>query len=138
VTQADLYQVMRNHKLAVLGSLSHEGLPQSALIGIAVTPQLEVIFDTLNSSRKYRNLVTNNACSLVIGWDGEQTVQYEGTAEELKPPGLEAYRAIYFQAHPDGPSRLDWPGIAYFLIRPRWIRYSDFNETPALIGEFSF
>ena len=138
MTYADLHQFIRSNKLAVLGSVSLDGRPQTALVGIAVTPQLEIIFDTLNSSRKYRNLVSNSACSLVIGWNGEQTMQYEGTAEELKPPGWEPYRAVYFQAHPDGPMRMNWPGISYFLIRPRWIRYSDFSQSPVVVREFNF
>ena len=70
--------------------------------------------------------------------DGEQTVQYEGCAEELAPPELRAYQALYFEAWPDGPERINWPGLVYFVVRPTWVRYSDFKEDPPLIHEFSF
>ena len=140
VNEDNLYALIAGHRLGVLGSIGSGGEPQSALVGIAITPQLEIIFDTVQSSRKYPNLVARPSCSFVIGgWSGvEQTIQYEGEAEELKPPDLERYQQLYFKTWPDGPARMSWPGIVYFLVRPRWIRYSDFDLNPPLIREFSF
>ena len=140
MTEADLYAFMTTHRLGVLGTISNAGTPQSALVGIAITPQLEVVFDTVKSSRKYPNLIGRPACSFVIGgWAaGEQTAQYEGEAEELKSPELERYQEIYFKAWPDGPARMSWPGIVYFVVRPTWVRYSDFDQDPPLIREFTF
>lgn len=138
MTEADLYAFIGQCKLGVLGTIAEGNMPQSALVGIAVTPQLEIVFDTVKSSRKYRNLASHGACSFAIGWSGEQTVQYEGEAEELSGRELERCQKVYFQAWPDGPSRLSWPGIVYFVVRPRWIRYSDFDQNPPLIREFHF
>lgn len=135
--RSDLYSFLRQLKLGVLGSI-HEGAPQAALVGIAVTPQLEVIFDTLRSSRKYRNLCATPACSFVIGWSGEQTVQYEGEARELAPPELAGYQDIYFDAWPECRAHLTWLGITYFAVRPSWIRFSDFDQAPPAIVEFTF
>jgi pyridoxine/pyridoxamine 5'-phosphate oxidase len=140
MTESELYTFMAKQKLGVLATISQTASPESALVGIAITPQLEIVFDTVKSSRKYPNLITRPACSFVIGgWgSGEQTVQYEGRAEELKPPHLEHYLATYFRAWPDGPARMSWPGIVHFVVRPTWIRYSDFDQNPPLIREFSF
>jgi len=140
MTEADVYAFLAKCKFGVLGTIGHTGTPQSALMGIAVTQQLEIIFDTVKSSRKYPNLIARPACSFVIGgWGpGEQTVQYEGEAEELKSPELERYQETYFKAWPDGPARMSWPGIVYFVVRPTWIRYSDFDQNPPVIREFSF
>ncbi|HEY6967860.1 MAG TPA: pyridoxamine 5'-phosphate oxidase family protein [Candidatus Angelobacter sp.] len=138
MTEVDLYRFIAQNKLGVLGYTGEANKSQSALVGIAVTPQLEIVFDTVKSSRKYKNLMTRPACSFVFGWIGEQTLQYEGQAEELSGPILEHYQKIYFQAWPDGPARLSWPGIVYILVRPRWIRYSDFDQNPPLIQEFTF
>ena len=139
MTEADLYAFMEKCRLGVLGTIG-QSTPQSALVGIAVTDQLEIIFDTVKSSRKYPNLIARRACSFVIGgWGaGEQTVQYEGEAAELKSPELERYQTTYFGAWPDGPARMSWPGIVYFVVRPVWIRYSDFDQNPPLIHEFTF
>jgi hypothetical protein len=120
--------------LGVVSYLSTEGRPQSAVVGIAVTPELEVIFDTVSSSRKYSCLKTRAECSIVI-WSGEVTLQYEGIAEETVD---DRYKEAYFKKMPDGRDRLSWPGITYFVVRPKWIRYSDFVARPPVIEEFSF
>lgn len=137
MTEAELYAFIGRSSLGVLGSIC-DSCPQAALVGIAVTPQLEIIFDTLDSSRKYRNLTVEPACSFVIGWTGEQSVQFEGNAQLLREPELEPYREIYFRSWPDGRERMNWPGLVYFLVRPKWIRFSDFDQRPAFIQEFRF
>jgi hypothetical protein len=138
VTQQDLYRFVSKHKLGVLSTIAATNTPQSALVGIAVTPELEIIFDTLKTTRKYPNLAARPRCSFVVGWSGEQTVQYEGEADELRGQELNRCHEVYFRAWPDGPSRLSWPGIVYFVVKPRWIRYSDFDKNPPLIQEFTF
>jgi pyridoxine/pyridoxamine 5'-phosphate oxidase len=138
MTDRDLYEFIAARKLGVISSLSSSGSVQSALVGIAVTQDLEIIFDTVKTSRKYSNLINNPACALVVGWSGEQNVQYEGNASELNGIELQRCQATYFKAWPDGPSRMAWPGIVYFCVRPNWIRYSDFGANPPLIQEFRF
>ncbi len=131
--QAKLVEFIAACDLAVVSYLSAEGTPQSAVVGIAVTPELEIVFDTVASSRKYRSLKARGECSVVI-WSGEVTVQYEGIAEETMD---DRYREAYFKKMPDGRDRLSWPGITYFVVRPKWIRYSDFDARPCVIEEFS-
>jgi hypothetical protein len=140
MTKVDLFKFMTANKLGVLGTISRDGDPQSALVGIAVTSELEVIFDTLSSSRKYANLVANPTASFVIGLTDlpEITVQFEGRAFQPTGPELARYQHVYFAAYPDGPDRMNWPGIAYFVVQPKWIRYSDYDKQPPLIEEFSF
>ena len=138
MNNSDLYTFIARCKLAVLSTTAETGSPQSALVGIAVTPSIEIIFDTVKNSRKYPNLIARPSCSFVIGWAGEQTVQYEGEAVEPSGPELNRYQDIYFRTWPDGTSRVSWPGIAYFVIKPTWIRYSDFDQTPPVIQEFLF
>jgi hypothetical protein len=138
MTKAGVYEFMTAHKLGVLGYLSPRGEPRSALVGIAVTPELEIVFDTVSSSRKYGCLLSNPAASFVIGWAGEITVQFEGNAFQPEGADLVHYQEVYFAAWPDGPQRLSWPGIAYFVVRPRWIRHSDYDQRPPVIEEFTF
>jgi hypothetical protein len=132
-----LYSFMSRFRYGVVSSVSEDGLPQSALVGIATTSELEIIFDTVKTSRKYSNLIARPECSFVVGWDGEQTVQFEGIAVEPRGPDLKRYQNLYFAVWTDGPSRMTWPGIAYFVVRPRWIRYSDFEQIPPAITETS-
>lgn len=136
--EAELYTFITKFRLGVLGTVSDNNTPQSALVGFAVTPGLELIFDTVKNSRKYPNLTSRPSSSFVIGWSGEQTVQYEGEAQELRPPDLERYQKIYFEVWPECRAHLTWPGIVYFLVHPTWIRYSDFDQSPPFSREFTF
>jgi general stress protein 26 len=123
----ELYDFIGARKLAVISTTSSSGDPQSALVGVAVSPDLNIVFDTVKSSRKYANLKADPRISLVTGWDGEITVQYEGIAVEPEGDALDQAKSIYFKTWPDGVERQQWPGITWFLVTPRWIRYSDFN-----------
>jgi hypothetical protein len=138
MTKSDLHGFLSKQKLGVLSTTGGANAPQSALVGIAVTTELEIVFDTVKMSRKYPNLVARPQCSFVIGWAGEQTAQYEGLAEELRGADLKRCQEVYFRAWPDCLSHLSWPGIVYFVVRPTWIRYSDFDQNPPLIQEFQF
>jgi hypothetical protein len=138
MTKADIYQFIAKQKLGVLGTLSSGGSPQSALVGIAVTLELEIIFDTVKFSSKFQNLMSNSHCSFVVGWTDEITVQYEGEARQPEGVALARYQQAYFARWPECRSHLSWPGITYFVVRPRWIRYSDFDQNPVCIEEFTF
>lgn len=134
-----LLEFLRFHRLAVQASVSAESAPQAALIGFAVSDRFEIVFDTLESTRKARNLRHNAAIALVIGgWSGgdERTVQYEGVADEPRGEELERLKRVYYSAYPDGPGRLSWPGLVYVRVRPTWIRYSDYTRDPAQVVEF--
>lgn len=94
MTKVEVYEFIAQQKLGVLGSISPEGAPQSALVGFAVTPEFEIIFDTVTNSRKSRNLIANPQCSFVVGWSGEASVQYEGEARQ--PKGAESHATRMF------------------------------------------
>ena len=51
---------------------------------------------------------------------------------------LERLKEVYFAVLPDGRERQHWPGVIYIRVRPKWLRYSDFNHLPAEVVEFSF
>jgi uncharacterized pyridoxamine 5'-phosphate oxidase family protein len=135
MTETAYFDFLSARKLAVLGTVTPAGQPQGALVGYAVTSDLELVFDTLRDSRKYRNLISNPAVSLVAGWEAEETVQIDGVAEELSGTTLERYKKVYFRAWPDGVEREHLEGIAYFAVRPSWVRYSDFGRNPPFIHE---
>jgi pyridoxine/pyridoxamine 5'-phosphate oxidase len=136
--KAAIHSFMARSRYGVLCSISSDGTPQSALVGIAVSSELEIIFDTVKSSRKYPNLLRNSTCSFVVGWQGEQTVQFEGIAVEPQGEELRKYQEAHFAVWPECRAHLSWPGIAYFVVRPTWIRYSDFDHKPPLIDEITF
>jgi pyridoxine/pyridoxamine 5'-phosphate oxidase len=138
MTREELRHFVARHRLAVVATVAPSGAPEAAVVGFAVTDELELVFDTLDGSRKCQNLRRAPRVAVVIGWDEEQTVQYEGDADEPSGVELERVRARYFEAWPDGPTRLSWPGITYVRVRPRWIRYSDFRGPAPRISELTF
>jgi general stress protein 26 len=134
----EVFQFMNSQRLAVLATVGEQMRPEAALMGFAVTPELEIIFDTVKSSRKYPNLKKNPRVAWVIGCTTEVTVQYEGEAEELAGEELAKYKKTYFAAFPDGPSRESWPGITYFVVRPKWVRFCDYDPARRRIEEQEF
>ena len=139
MTRDALLQFMRSEKYAVQTSVSAAGSPQAAVVGIAVTDAFEIVFDTVASSRKAPNLRANPSIAFVIGGTGdgdEQTVQYEGIADEPSGEELDRLCAVYYAKFPDGRDRLAWPGLVYVRVKPTWIRYSNFGANPPEIVEF--
>jgi hypothetical protein len=140
ITTSGLLQFMRNHYYAIQASVASTGAPQAAVVGVVVTDDFEVVFDTLDSSRKFQNLRRNPAIAFVIGGvanGDEHTVQYEGVADVPSGAELERLKELYLTHFPDGRERQNWPGLVYVRAQPRWIRYSDFSRTPPEIIEFS-
>lgn len=126
-----LFDFIKKHKLGVVASVSGDCLPQAAVVGIAVTEDLELVCSSFITSRKYKNLKTNPNVAVVIGWEQDRTVQYEGVAEELDVDEGE-----------NDPLRTilaDIPSIAkyiprehkvFYKIKPKWIRFSDLSVEP--------
>jgi general stress protein 26 len=134
----EVFKFLDSEKLGVLATVGQDGTPEAALMGVVATPELELIFDTVKSSRKYPNLKNNPRVAFVIGCSAEVTVQYEGIAEELAGESLAKYKKIYFAKFTDGPLRESWPGITYFVARPKWVRYCDYNPATRQIEEKQF
>ena len=129
MTKEFLYNFIGQYNLAVISTLSNDNKPEAALVGFAVSPDLEIVFDTVTTSRQYKNILQNPSVAVVIGWDNETTVQYEGVATELSGDSAAYYKEIYFEVYKDGRERAEtWPHIVHFKITPKWIRYSNFNE----------
>ncbi len=81
---------IKKHTICVLSTVTPDNQPEAAVIEFAETKNFELIFDTFNTYRKYQNLKKNPSVAVVIGWDENITVQYEGWAEELSGAELEA------------------------------------------------
>ena len=96
--KTELFAYLRGQCLGVLGTLSRDNEPQGALVGYAVTSDLEILFDTVRTSRKYGNMIANPRVSFTVGntvgKGDERTVQYEGIAEELAGESLARFQEL--------------------------------------------
>jgi len=137
MTKQDVLAFAQQHSLAVVATVTADNKPEAAVIGIAISDQWEIIFDTIEHTRKAVNLRTNLSVALVVGWD-QKTLQLEGHAEVLSGKELQRCKEIYFSVFPDGHEREKWPGIMYVRVRPQWMRYSDFTGATENIVEYKF
>jgi general stress protein 26 len=139
MTAAVVLQYLQSHRYAVVSTVSRTGYPQAAMVGIAVNDEFEIVFDSLESTRKVLNIRLNPKVSLVAGgWTtgDERTVQCEGLADFPRGSKLDALCDVYYRCFPEGKQRISWQGLVYVRVRPTWLRYSDFNLSPADIREF--
>ncbi len=132
-TRQDLHAYLRNNHHAVVASIDSEGGPSAALVGVAVSESLELVFDTLSATRKHPNLMHDPRAALVWSGPGEQTVQMDGHGRLLDPdvPADLALREVYLTTFPDGQARLKWEGLVHWIIRPLWARHVMYDH-----GEF--
>jgi hypothetical protein len=138
MTRAELYDFFCRHPLAVLSTASLSGEPESALMRVLVTQNLELFFDTRMETRKYRNFLANPACSFVIGCEGPASVQFEGLLAAAAGEELARLKEMYFAAAPQAREREFRTDLAWLIARPKWIRYSDYSQLPPLVEEFTF
>ena len=137
----ELLAFLLRHRYAVVATVSRAGLPDAALVHIAVTPQFELVFDTLGTTRKALNLHDNARVALVVGgWTpgDERTAQIDGIADFPQGAELERLQSAYFATYPDGRERLSWEGLLHVRVRPVHLRYTDFTLTPPRLVEHDF
>ena len=131
-------EFVKRHRLATLSTVASNNKPEAAAIEFGENGNFELIFDCLETSRKYKNLLTNRSVAFVIGWDEDITVQYEGETRELRDEELVKYKEEYFGKNPRARKWEHVPGIKYFKVVPKWVRYSNVSKHPWEIHEISF
>ena len=131
-----LLRFLEGARYGVVASVDAAGDAQAAVVGFALTDRLELVFDTLGSTRKAENLRKRGRAAVVFT-RGSATAQIEGDVDEPAGDALERVRAAYYEAFPDGRERASWPGITWFRVRPTWIRTSSFASDPPAVVELS-
>jgi uncharacterized protein YhbP (UPF0306 family) len=131
----EIYDFMNSYKLCVISTINEDGLPNAAIVGFGQTKDLQILFGTDNSSRKYRNLKLNSQVAFTIGGETSETIQLEGRARELSPDELDIVSKNYWQKNPHAEIHHKNPGERYFIVEPNWIRYTDLRQDPWDITE---
>lgn len=134
--KAQLVDFIRKHRLGVIATIGPQGQPQGALVNIAVLPDLSLVFETTNETRKSDNIGRDPRVALAIGWDGQETLQYEGLAEIPDGRRLEMARDAFIAAFPLKAPDAHWPGNNYYLVTPCWLRFSSYYR-PRFVEEYS-
>ena len=123
-------QFAKARKLAIISTVSSEGVPESAMVLYHIDDEFNFFFVTRSDSRKVRNLSTNKNISVVIGTDlGPSTLQMSGTAEIIPQDEQKTFienlskdttlGALYY-----GPF-LEIVGINFTLykVKMNWVRW---------------
>lgn len=136
-TTQDIYEFISSKQLMTISSVGADGSPQAAVVGFGQTEDLRLVFGTSNQSRKFANISANPEVAVVIGWDGPQTVQYEGTAREATPEEAKELTELYYEKVPMAQSRQDAPDQTYIVIDPTWVRFTNIAAQPWEVDEVS-
>jgi pyridoxine/pyridoxamine 5'-phosphate oxidase len=139
MNKENILNFFKTRKHAVIATSGENGQPEAALIGFGETDNLEIIFGTYKTSRKYKNLKKNNKATFVIGWDQDNiTVQYEGVARELGADEIDRYVSVYHKKLPSAAAFRHHPDQSFWIVTPTWIRYSDLSGDEEQIQEVTF
>ena len=128
LTRKRALEFLRQCALGTVATVGEDGTPEAALVNLAVTDDLEVIFETIQTTQKCINLRRNPRAAVVASL-GEETLQYQGIADEPDAFALKPLLEVYFAAQPAALRHRGWPGLTWFRVKPRWIRLSRYGDT---------
>lgn len=136
--QKQVLDFLRARKHGVLSTASPGGKPESAAIEFGTTDQLELIFDTYTTYRKYTNLMQNSRISFVV-FEKDATVQYDGIAAELADAEeAEKLKELFFKQVPEAKKFDAMLDTRFFKVSPTWIRYRDYRISKEPLFELTF
>jgi general stress protein 26 len=124
---------VRREGRGVVATVTPEGYPEAALVGLGSLVDGTLIFNSNREARKIRNLARNDRVAVVVGVAGEVTVQFEGIATITRDEERDAYGREYDRQFP-GSRALD-PDFAVVVVRPSWLRVYDTATVPVSISE---
>ncbi len=123
---------LAENKLMILGYLhfvNKQAFPRSSLVAYA-EDGLELIFQTMTIGRKYNDLQFCGRVSVVIS-SGLKTMQYEGNAQMIADVDW-AQRVMLLKNGPCDRRFIFDPRARWFLIRPWWVKLSDYTREPII------
>jgi general stress protein 26 len=131
--------VLQRSQFGVISTNTGGKSPESAVVAISETEDLDIIFGSFNTARKNKNIRENSFVSVVVGWDMEhkKTVQIEGEAFITTGEEREMLENIHCAKNKGSSKYRGDSKQEYFRIKPFWIRYSDFSVHPQEVWEVS-
>ncbi len=130
-TQQKILDFLNQHDDCVMATTNEQGQAEAAVVGYSANSQLELTVGTSKKTRKYQNILHEPHVAIVVGFNGEITVQYEGFARELGGEELRERQRLHFEKIPSVEHFKNDPDQVYFSISPTWVRYTDYTQEPA-------
>jgi len=138
-TQAEVAAFLNTQPLGVLSTLNEAGAPSAALVGFSQNDSLELIIGTTDTSRKAKNMAHDGRVAFTASdADKKYTVQFEGIATMLAMDEFDKRAEAHFAKLPYSASLRHNPGQCYFLLTPKWVRFTDCSSYPWAVTELTF
>lgn len=133
-TTSLILDLLHSQMLGVVSTVNDAGSPESALVAFAETPELEIIFGTFNDTRKFRNIQEHSTISFVVGGDNK-SIQIEGRAHIADGSESQQCADILVSKNPRAARFVTEPRERFVLLRPTWIRFTNFGTKPETVFE---
>ncbi|WP_353113885.1 pyridoxamine 5'-phosphate oxidase family protein [Microbacterium sp.] len=130
---ASLAAFVRAEGRGVVATVSPDGAPEAALVGLTARDDGTLIFDSPETFRKIANLRADDRVAVVIGTGGDVSVQVEGTALVVEGEERVALAAEYETRFPGSRALTD--GFAVVAVRPAWVRVYDASSPAPEVAE---
>ena len=131
-------EFLDTQETCVLSTVSSEGWPMSATVGFSHDSEFAILIGTDNTTRKYKNLISNSKVSIVVGVTSPKTVQIQGVAKEVNADDIANRLELHFNKVPFAKTFLNNPGQRYFIIKPTWLRMTDYSQKPSIFETEEF
>lgn len=119
--------LIKKSRTCVISTVTQDNRPEAATVGISHDQKFIFFFGTSNKTRKYQNLQSNSKAAFVVGFDGPETVQVEGTVREVTNAEAEPRVKLHIEKIPQAQKFADDPNQRWFELTPTWLRYTNFT-----------
>lgn len=130
---AEIAAYVREEGLAVVATVTPDGEPEAALVGITALDDCTLIFNVVPWARKLANLALSGRAAVVVGTTAPVSVQFEGAAVITSGTEAAHYAAEFERLMPGSKSRYE--GYEVVVVRPEWLRVYDVSHRPPLVVE---
>ena len=131
--RAEIAAYVREEGRAVVATVTPDGAPEAALVGITALDDGTLIFNVVPWARKLANLRASWHAAVVVGTSAHVSVQFEGSAVVTEGAEGEHFAAEFERLMPGSKSRYE--GYEVVVVRPEWLRVYDVSHRPPLVVE---
>ncbi|HXH04910.1 MAG TPA: pyridoxamine 5'-phosphate oxidase family protein [Candidatus Nitrosotenuis sp.] len=137
-TQTEVVSWLADYPLGVVSTLNTSGHPQAATVAFSETAELELIIGTSEDSRKASNIESDDRVAFTVtDSEARYTFQYEGTARKLGKEAFAHYADHHYEKLPASAPFRDVAGQCFYVLTPRWARFSDCSSYPWTLTEYT-
>lgn len=131
--RAEVAAYVREEGRGIVATVTSEGEPEAALMGITALDDGTLLFNVVPWARKLANLKAQGRVAVVVGTSAHVSVQFEGLAVITEGDEADHYAAEFERLMPGSKSRYE--GYEVVVVRPEWLRVYDVSHRPPLVVE---